>query len=395
LGAGRQNKHRRLFTLEVQVVRSVTTPPAERHQPYAGCSLGLALAVSLTWLIGTAAAQESELAKLKASSNLSPADAAVIEQWIDQRVKTLITAEEISETARVAKQFADAYSGGTEAFQTSFAQQCIKVFGPHIGSTQTKDAAAGAMVMTLAVQSRTESLPALVQALNSPHTPARFWAAKGLAKLRRQVAASPQAVQIITSIQQAAVKETNGVALAQMFEALNLREVSGNASLAAQVGQAIVAALQAQLSRPPGAINVTSPPETTGLRVLGSVIGDIDEPSRRKAVLAAAQILSRALDQMLVKDPKEDVKRRNAVAADQAEVIIRQALRNTGYTGAVPDVMGKLKIGNTAEARAELTKLIGSDAEEGILNQLFQVPRGAGLKPAGSSETSTTQPAAE
>ena len=77
---------------------------------------------------------------------------------------------------------------------------------------------------------------------------------------------------------------------------------------------------------------------------------------------------------------------------EQAELFLRQVLRNAGHTAPAPDVLAKLKAGKNDDAQVELQKWIGSDQQQGLLNPLFGLPPGAGLKPPPKSETGDAEP---
>ena len=105
-----------------------------------------------------------------------------------------------------------------------------------------------------------------------------------------------------------------------------------------------------------------------------------------------AQILYHALRRFAQEDAESPARRVDALLVEQAEATLRQAVRAIGAATATPDVLARLKAGELDQARAELTKWIGSPQQEGLLNQAFQLPRGAGLAPLGE-QPATTQPA--
>jgi len=377
---------------EVTVVHALAKLLPCLRPPASWSATALSVVLALALIVVPAAAQQSELAQLKAASNLSPDDVNVIQQWVHQHLQKLLAAEDLATVTRAAKPFADAYTGATPAFQTGFAQQCTTAFIAPINDPQILPAAALMMTKTLVDQSQTIAISALAHALSSPHVAARFWAAKGLTKMRREISAGTQANQIIDAVQQAAGKETSPVALRQMYAALNLREVSSNMTLIARAGQALVAILRSQLQRHTAPTVAPGLAETTGLRILASLIADVDEPTRRRAVEITAQLLHHATAQATTTTPKPTpaAKRQASLVIEQAELVLRQVLRNTGHIGPAPDVLAKLKIGKNDDAQIELQKWIGSDQKEGLLNPLFGLPRGAGLKPPPKSETAGT-----
>lgn len=357
----------------------------------------LSLLLALALLVVPAAAQQSELAQLKAASSLSPDDVNVIQQWVQQHLQTLLAAENLAAVIRATRPFTDAYTGATPTFQTGFAEQCTTAFIAPINNPQVLPTAALMMTKILVNQSQPIAISALAQALSSPHVAARFWAAKGLTKLRRELSAGTQANQIIGALEQAAGKETSPVALRQMYAALNLREVSSNMSLAARAGQALVVVLRSQLQRHAGPTIAPGLAEASGLRILGTVTAELDGPTQRQAVEAAAQLLHHATAQATTtsKEPTPHAKRQASLVVEQAELFLRQVLRNAGHTAPAPDVLAKLKAGKNDDAQIELQKWIGSDQQPGLLNPLFGLPPGAGLQPPPKSETGDAEPPAD
>jgi hypothetical protein len=345
--------------------------------------------------VGLAAGQAAELTQLKAASNLTPEQVQTIQQWVQQHVAGLLTAEDADKLRQAIKPFLDAYAGATEVFQTRFAQTCAEACASHLMDPGIRPEAALLMAQMLAVQAHAGSIPTLTQVLGSPHVTTRFWAAKGLTALRREVSASPQAAEVIAALRQAGSAEPSDLVLREMFSALNLREVSANTSLAQQVGQALAAIFQAQIAQHSGGVVGMSSAYVVGLRVLGAVIADVDDATRRQAVQAVAQILYHAVRQFDPQKLPSPTDRDAALLVEQAETLLRQVARAAGQTGATPDVLERLKAGNLAEAQAELRKWIGSPQEEGVLNRLFALPRGAGLPTLTTAPATSTQAAAQ
>jgi len=339
------------------------------------------------WALG----QDTEFARLKAATNLSADQLQTIQRWIQQQLPDLLNAEDARQARQAARIFTDAYTGGTGVFQAAFLEQCAQAFLTPLSQPQTGPQAALMMSMFLARQATAPMIPALRRMLGSPYVVARFWAATGLTNLRRDVSASPQVADVLADLQNAAGSEPNTVAAKQMYKALNLRDVATSAALLEQAYRATVSALTARIKWHAAEDRSPVEAEIAGMQVLAGLIGQVGDDTRRQGIQPVAQILYHALRRFAQDDAESPARRVDALLVEQAEATLRQAVRPTG-AAATPDVLARLKAGELDQARAELAKWIGSSQQEGLLNQVFQLPRGAGLAPLGG-QPATTQPA--
>jgi hypothetical protein len=340
------------------------------------------------WALG----QDTEFARLKAATNLSADQIQTIQRWVQQQLPDLLNAEDAREARQAAKVFADAYTGGTVVFQAAFLEQCAQAFLAPLSQPDIGPQAVLMMSMFLGRQATAPMIPTLRRMLASPHAVARFWAATGLTNLRRDVSTSPQVADVLADLQKAAASEANAVAAKQMYNAMNLRDVAGNAALLEQAYRAILSVLNARIKWHAGPERAPVEAEVAGMQALAGLMGQVDEDSRRQGIQPVAQILYHALRRFAQEDADSPARRIDALLVEQAEATLRQAVRAIGAATTMPDVLARLKAGQLDQARAELTKWIGSPQQEGLLNQTFQLPRGAGLAPLGE-QPATTQPA--
>ncbi len=340
------------------------------------------------WALG----QDIEFARLKAATSLSADQIQTIQRWIQQQLPDLLNAEDAREARQAAKVFTDAYTGGTAVFQAAFLEQCAQTFLTPLTQPDTKPEAVLMMSMFLARQATGPMIPVLRQMLGSPYAVARFWAATGLTNLRRDVSASAQVADVLADLQKAAGSEANAVAAKQMYNAMNLRDVATSAALLEQAYRAILSVLTARIKWHAAQERAPVEAEVAGMQALAGLMGQVDDDTRRQAIQPVAQILYHALRRFAKEDTESPARRIDALLIEQAEATLRQAVRATGAATTMPDVLARLKAGQLDQARAELTKWIGSPQQEGLLNQTFQLPRGAGLAPLGE-KPATTQPA--
>jgi hypothetical protein len=336
--------------------------------------------------------QDIEFARLKAATNLSADQIQIIQRWVQQQLPDLLNAEDAREARQVARVFTDAYTGGTAVFQAAFLEQCAEAFLAPLTQPDTKPEAVLMMSMFLGRQATAPMIPALRRMLGSPHAVARFWAATALANLRRDVSADPQVADVLADLQKAAGSEVNAVAAKQMYNAMNLRDVATSAALLEQAYRAILSVLTARIKWHAAQERAPVEAEVVGIRVLAGLLGQVDDDARRQAIQPVAQILYHALRRFAQEDTESPARRIDALLIEQAEALLRQAVRAANVATTMPDVLARLEAGQLDQARTELTNWIGSPQQEGLLNQAFQLPRGAGLAPLGG-QPATTQPA--
>lgn len=339
------------------------------------------------WALG----QDTEFARLKAATSLSADQVQTIQRWIQQQLPDLLNAEDARQAHQAAKTFTDAYTGGTAVFQAAFLDQCAQTFLTPLSQPDTEPQAVLMMSMFLGRQATAPMIPTLRRMLTSPYAVARFWAATGLTKLRRDVSASPQVADVLADLQKAAGSETNAVAAKQMYNAMNLRDVATSAALLEQAYRATVSVLTARIKWHAAQERAPVEAEVAGMQALAGLMGQVGDDTRRQGIQPVAQILYHALRRFTQEDAESPARRVDALLIEQAEATLRQAVRAIG-AATTPDVLTRLKAGELDQARTELVKWIGSLQQEGLLNQAFQLPRGAGLAPLGE-QPATTQPA--
>jgi len=373
-------------------VQQATEFRRRRHRPGAWRPGVIAVVLIAGGPVPWALAQDTEFARLKAATNLSADQIQTIQRWVQQQLPDLLDAEDAREARQAAKVFTDAYTGGTAVFQAAFLEQCAQAFLPPLTQPDTEPQAVLMMSMFLARQATAPMIPTFRRMLGSPYAVARFWAATGLADLRRDVSAGPQVTGVLADLQKAAGSETNAVAAKQMYKAMNLRDVAASAALLEQAYRATLSVLNARIKWHAAQERAPVEAEVAGMQVLAGLMGQVDDDARRQAIQPVAQILYHALRRFAQEDAESPARRIDALLIEQAEATLRQAVRATGTATTMPDVLARLKAGELDQARAELIKWIGSPQQEGLLNQTFQLPRGAGLAPLGE-KPATTQPA--
>jgi hypothetical protein len=173
---------------------------------------------------------------------------------------------------------------------------------------------------------------------------------------------------------------------------MNLRDVATSPALVEQAYRATLSVLTARVKWHAAQERAPVEAEVAGVRVLAGLMGQVDDDARRQSISPVAQILYHALRRFAQEDAESPARRIDALLVEQAEAFLRQAVRAAGAATTMPDVLARLEAGQLDQARTELTNWIGSPQQEGLLNQAFQLPRGAGLPPLGG-QPATTQPA--
>ena len=370
------------------MVRELTE--SRRYRAW-GCLVVAAACV----LGGPAVAQESELVQVKAATSLTSDQVGIITQWVTQHVDAMIAAEGATAVGKAAGSFAIAYAGGSAAFQTAFAGECATVFAPYLADASSAPNVALAMASVLAKQARPAAVPALQKGLTSPHAVVRYWAGKGLVGLRRAVADSPVAADVVTSLQAAGVAEKEDLVLQAIYAALNVKDVSSQPTLTAQAAMAIVVVLKVQTDRRVANKLRRAGADLVGYEALGAMLGDVDDATRKTAVSVAVKALGEDVAYYATIADAENVpdKRQTILLIEQVEVFLRQALRASGETGPVPDILGKLKVADLEGANVELGKWVGRPDAEGVLNRPFGLP--AGILTPPTAPAAAAEPAAE
>jgi hypothetical protein len=186
----------------------------------------------------TAVQADQALDQIRLLQSITPVDQRQLRDWITAEVSTLKSQPAsdrpngFNQAAfnafrqRFLQQFGN--TSNTPAFKTEFASQTAAAAAVELGGGNLSLTAAAALTRVLMDFGTIETLPALLQALESKHSVARYLAAAALAELKGPLSGDAARLnQVVAAIGAAGADETSAGALRRMYEALAYHQQVG------------------------------------------------------------------------------------------------------------------------------------------------------------------------
>ena len=341
-------------------------------------------------------APQNPLVALRTRPTIAEPDRRIIAQWINEQISAC-AAKNPPDLAAFFQSFMDEFtsSGATDAYKNALADLTAQAFTASItdpANAQGNGALLNALMLRVLLKiQRPAGVNAALAGLNHPSACVRCCAAE---YLQTGVAAADQA-RVAGAIRTAAQKETNAIALREMYRAL---ATLGNSDEAAR---SILTVLQARQVAYAG----------RDLRCVGGEVGAAEAimklaaatppPSaetHRLTVRRLAELLKLAVANYmeLPADPKplpqKEARQSLQVVIDTSERALATVVRALAPTVQTPSFAAKMKSSAGAdELRLELNRWIGAPGANGVLNQPpFSLPVGL-----PEIQVAATQPATQ
>ena len=321
-------------------------------------------------------------------------DRGTAQRWLEATIRQLWAVQDVRAAQNQGKAFYEKllehYRAGdaTDAFREGMAEILTSVFTdlytPDPANSQPpRPLSISYVLMVLRDFAQPAALPAFQEALEDPTPGPRFVAAEGLAAIQGNLT-DPQWTALIPSLQQAASRESNGVALDRMYRVL----LSGATGARAEViAEALTAILDARLEA--FAEDTIAPQEADGLAIewLGErVVRDNNDALRLEMVGRAGGLLVHGVELFIRREPAPQHRQQIEELIITAERQLEALVRSVQPDAELPPIMVRAAMLEGGAQRDErmksaLARWVGTPDTPGTLNnEPFDLPVGLGIE---------------
>lgn len=370
----------------------------------------------------------SEIKQLRTTQFLDSAKRQALKDWIAAQAKDLLSEDlSLSEKHRIRQVFNEALQGQPAPsvnFRENFIKATVEVFSEHLADGDPT----GTLVMAMILYDFREQLAGLpgdqlreclsqqggmLTALSNPVPAVKYWVARTIRFLHPKIADLPGPRRaVVEALRKAGMEETNGLALREIYLALDFSKTMGkNIDFGPEIAAALVDIFDARGEDYATAKVDISDGDVAGLSAMSRMSGPMtskDEAELRTRYLTAlSRMLCRIADSYTVLlatpegadlDRKEYARRMLVVCQAVEEEMTRLAKDAKVGGGKLPSLYQKMRGGIKEELDLERNQWCGWPPDtKGVLNdKSLGVPIGAGypeLKQQGSQPPAdTTQP---
>ncbi len=345
-----------------------------------------------------ASAPANELIPLR-SRVPTDADRQAIIRWIDRQIQT--ASAEPHDLAAFRKAFLGEFraAGATENYKNTFADLAAEAFAKAIADPNNGQGRGGLlcamMLSLLSDMKRPSSVPSALAGLSHKMAILRNQAARCIAQVGDKIPAA-DLPRVVDAVEAAAVKETSGVVLRSLYEALPSKNREDTAKRITQILKARLAAYQNRDLR-------ACAGDAAAAAVLAAPAG-LPAETQRLAVQRLAEILTAATLNYLDLAATAAEGGPPHPDAHNLELVIdsvERALTSVTKRGAdAPSITAKMKTAGANRLdnmRSELNRWIGTGQAPGILNAApFGLPAGlpdVKLAPSPATHAAAPSPA--
>jgi len=351
------------------------------------------------------------ISKLRAADFLDSAMRRTLEDWIGQQAEILLDEEkELSAKREIRSLFNRAVRADpdnedipNDRFKATFAESTVKVFGPRMEDGEPT----GVLMMVMILHDLRGLLSSsslgpdgLLRALLHPTPAVKYWAARTIRLMHPTFARDVDTRNaIIDALRKAGMDEPNGLAVRQIYLAMDLSGSAEKIEFAEEVTEALVDIFEARGSGYADGDVAVSDGDLAGLSAMSRLSGPMrstdPERARRKRYLTALTLMLCRV----VEDYTAQLEMRGELGRSRRQLLgrllrvsrgiereFRRLIEGTdAKTDAIPDVYRKMEAGIAEEILYARNRWCGWPAEtkgakpvKGILNH-----ESIGVAPAG------------
>jgi hypothetical protein len=327
--------------------------------------------------------EELAIQQIKLLDPIGETDQARIGDWVRLQIERLAQVPE-PESREAVRQFRRKLraqyddSRNTAAFKAQFAAQSARIGEQFLTQTSTPPMVAYAIARVLVDFNRAETLPGLLAGLKGQTPAARYLSARGIFELHSAIAGDKEKLErTISAVRDAALAETDPVALSQMYRAL------GVTAQPAQAFEAYISVLDKRAAEP---VSRGSELEAFNFFRNPGVLGALNQ-AQKSQLAARLAVFLRGYSQQYsqAKLSYEEIDRLERLLVGVEELL--ESVAGAGG-GSIRRVLDEGGYARRADVPAEAAKWIGDSQTNtaGVLNgPPWNVPIGGGAEPGTSA----------
>jgi hypothetical protein len=332
---------------------------------------------------GAPAAPADPLKAVRAKDSLSDEERGTVRTWVGQRVSAIETSEgPAAQAVRELKSEFNGTNGFKEAYTAAFVEAARPAF------KRAKVGPAAQLLTALAALNETATYPVFIDALKDERAAVRQLGGVGLRNLRAKISlAGPGPFgEALSTLRDAALKESAPVLLQTLYQALNYAEVGANspdprANIAAVLDVLDARSQQYKQQYEEGQVKAEAA-DAAGLHVAGALRGQMADQDRERFTLIAARMLKYAVIQytqsQLYKLQDKSAAPQALQRRDRLELLIEEAEKQLADLvapppGKAPAVSVAMKKGNAAGTETVIEMKKRGDLLQKYGNEDFHV----------------------